>query len=101
MKECYSCNSSNLDKNTIEHNKETCPSSLKEDFICPACIGAGFAAMGIGATTVGSKMSKKKYKSTKQILFWSGIISIIFAVILIIWGILPKKYGGCNTCKVK
>lgn len=99
MKECFSCNSGTQSDYITESKGEN--DAYKEEFICPACIGAGFAAMGIGATTVGSKMSKQKYKSTKNILFWSGIVSIVIAVLLIVWGLLPKKYGGCNSCKVK
>jgi hypothetical protein len=101
MKECFSCNSGTENLEKSDSQSDYINNNSKEDFICPACIGAGFAAMGIGATTVGSKMSKQKYKSTKNILFWSGIVSIIIAILLIIWGLLPKKYGGCNSCKVK
>lgn len=102
MTNCSTCNNikedyQSNDNNIKEDNKHE--TDTKENFICAACIGAGFAAVGIGATTVGAKMKKQQYKRTKTITLWSGIISLIIAILLFIWAILPKKYGGCKACK--
>lgn len=102
MTECSSCNiKENFENNPNDNpndNLNDNPNETKEDFICAACIGAGFAAAGIGATAVGAKMKKQKYKTTKKIMLWSGIISMITALLLFIWAFIPKKYGGCRSC---
>jgi hypothetical protein len=93
MDKCTSCDKK--EQYTKTENEET-----KEDFICAACIGVGFAAAGIGATAAGAKMSKKKYKTGKQITFWVGISSLIIAILLFIWAAIPVSWGGCRSCKV-
>jgi ABC-type uncharacterized transport system permease subunit len=96
MSECSKCS----DPKNIISKKKIEKGEVKEDFICAACVGVGLAVVGVGSTSVGSTLSKQKFKKTKKIMFWVGIISIVLSVAFFVWAVIPAKYGGCKACKL-
>jgi hypothetical protein len=66
---------------------------VKEEF-CGACAIIPLAFAGAGATAYGGSRGSAKRK--RQIIFWTGIISLILSVMLIAY--LIKK-TNCDDCR--
>lgn len=78
-----------------EDNKND--SDQREDF-CSLCLVAPLAFAGASATAVGSGVSKK-HKKWKKTLLISGITTIGFSILLLIYYFLFNK--NCTECKLK
>ena len=74
-------------------NKE----EIKEDF-CPSCLIVPLAVVGTGAATAG-ELVPQKHKKWKKVLLWSGVLTIISVVALIIYYHINKE--NCKSCKLK
>lgn len=66
----------------------------KENF-CGACMALPLAVAGAGATAIGANQSAQ-HKKRKKILLWSGIATVVLAVLLGIYMTFVRK--GCQTC---
>lgn len=71
-------------------------SEIKEDF-CGACAAIPLAFVGVGISGYGATGSKKEYKRRKQIMFWSGIATIVLALAIIVYYKCIKK--DCTECE--
>ena len=67
---------------------------MKENF-CPLCIAPVVALAGAGATGAGIVTDEEKNKKKKKILIISGLVTIIFTILFLLW----MKYKKCNTCR--
>lgn len=66
---------------------------VKEDF-CPSCLVVPLAFAGAGATAAGS--ARGKNKRMKNVLFVSGIITIVLALLFGGYYLLFRK--NCTQC---
>ena len=69
---------------------------IKEDF-CPACLVVPLAFAGAGAAAAG-EVVPKKHKKWKKALLISGVLTFVFAILLLIYYNLVKKdcQGSCK-----
>lgn len=68
---------------------------IKEDF-CPACLAVPLAMAGAGAGIAGTMDKGKKHKTQKKMLVWVGVLTVVFAVLFIIYYKFIKK---CEECR--
>jgi tellurite resistance protein TehA-like permease len=68
----------------------------REDF-CSLCLVAPLAFAGASATAVGSNVSKN-HKTWKKTLLISGISTIVFSILLLIYYYFSK---GCTECTIR
>lgn len=66
--------------------------NYREDF-CPSCLVVPLAFAGAGATAVGGTGKHKKWKKA---LLVSGIVTLIFTILLIVYYFANKK--SCTSC---
>ena len=69
---------------------------IKEDF-CPACLVVPLAFAGVGAAAAG-EVVPDKHKKWKKGLLISGIITFVFAMMLLAYYFMSKKdcKGSCK-----
>ena len=67
----------------------------KEEF-CGACVGAGLAIAGAGASAGSTQMSKEKHKAWKKVMLWGGVATVIMAFIMI----FMAYKSNCKSCKI-
>uniref|UniRef100_A0A6C0H2S6 Transmembrane protein n=1 Tax=viral metagenome TaxID=1070528 RepID=A0A6C0H2S6_9ZZZZ len=65
----------------------------KEDF-CPACVILPVAMAGAGMASVGATKQNKSNKKKKKLMFWVGITTTLFALII---GLIYLK--RCKNCR--
>jgi uncharacterized membrane protein YsdA (DUF1294 family) len=63
---------------------------------CLSCLIPIAAAIGIGATAMGS--TDDKHKTWKKYLYYGGIVSLVIAFLVLMYMIYRGK-KKCNTCK--
>jgi len=69
-------------------------SDTRENF-CGACAAVPLALVGAGVSAYGAG-SKKKYKRGKKIMFWTGIITVIISILIVIYFLWIKKCDDCE-----
>ena len=70
---------------------------VKEEF-CPSCVVIPLAFAGAGAGSYGA-LAKGSQKKMRTILLWSGIITFLLSVGVLVWIYGPWKKGkGCMSC---
>lgn len=70
---------------------------IKEDF-CPACLVVPLAFAGAGAAAAG-EVVPKRHKKWKKALLISGVLTFVFAMMLLVYYFMIKK--DCNgSCKL-
>jgi hypothetical protein len=67
---------------------------IKEDF-CPSCLVVPLAFAGASATAAGKTMNNS-HKKMKQVLFVSGIITIIITLLVGFYYLVLKE--KCTSC---
>ena len=60
---------------------------------CGACLAIPIAFVGIGASAYGCS-SRGKYKKTKAIALWSGIVVTVISIIIALY-----YYFSCSNCR--
>ena len=68
--------------------------NIRENF-CGACIAIPLALVGAG-TSVYSASSKKKYKTQKKVIFWTGIAITLISLLIIVYFVWIKKCKDCE-----
>lgn len=64
---------------------------IKEEF-CGACLAVPLALAGAGAASVGAKGS---YKKNRKALLWTGILTVIISILIMVYFVWIKK---CDKC---
>lgn len=77
------------------HNKNFEELESKEEF-CGACAVIPLAFAGAGASAYGAS-SNGSQKKLKKILLWSGVSTVIFSLLVIIYIYVIKK--DCVDCR--
>jgi len=76
-------------KKIIERGEDT-----REEF-CGACLAVPLAMVGMGVGAAGAT-TKGSHQKSKKILLWSGIFTVILALLIAIYFLYIKK---CSTCR--
>lgn len=66
----------------------------KEGF-CGACLAVPLAMVGAGVGAAGAT-TKGNHAKTKKILLWSGVATIILALLIAIYYLFLKKCSSCG-----
>lgn len=66
----------------------------REDF-CGACLAVPIAMVGVGVGATGAT-AKGRHQRTKKVLLWSGIVTVIIALLIAIYFLYIKK---CSSCR--
>ena len=67
---------------------------VKEEF-CGACAAIPLAFVGAGASAYGAS-SKSSHKTQKKIIFWSGIVTVIISLAIVVYYLWIKKCSDCE-----
>ncbi len=66
----------------------------REDF-CGACLAVPLAMVGVGVGAAGAT-TKGSHQKTKKILLWSGVATVIIALLIVIYFLFIKKCSNCR-----
>jgi formate hydrogenlyase subunit 3/multisubunit Na+/H+ antiporter MnhD subunit len=69
--------------------------STKEEF-CGLCAAAPLALLGAGAELGSNVGDKEKNKKRRKYLFWTGLVSILLSIIIIVYYSFNGK--KCTKC---
>lgn len=69
--------------------------ATKEEF-CGLCVAAPLALLGAGAELGSNVGDKEKNKKRRKYLFWTGLISILLSIMIIVYYAFNGK--KCTKC---